>query len=169
MMTQIRTLSDVCIFLTTALATHFELAVLLSKTLAHVWVSFIVLMAKVCLWPTFEQSIKKPHLALHSTLTLYPSFFTKVISLPFKTVHSRIASLKSSRELNSIPHLNLKSLFNSSFLNFSNLGPFSSSELSGSELNNSSLAYSSSSHFFLFGYVNNPAMTGPSLSGIVTS
>src|SRR3954464_6689950 len=44
-MSQILTLSDVLIFLTTALATHLELALLLSKTLAHVWVSFIVFMA----------------------------------------------------------------------------------------------------------------------------
>src|SRR3954465_10201229 len=70
MMSVILTLCDVCIFFTTALATHLELADLLSKTLAHVCLSNIVFIAKVCLWPTFEQSIKNPHLALHSTLTL---------------------------------------------------------------------------------------------------
>lgn len=82
-------------------------AVLLFKTISQVWIPTYVFIWKLWQPPILEHRAKNPHLPLRSTLIIYLSFLTNVISHPFKTDHYIIVSLKSFKELNFIPNLNL--------------------------------------------------------------
>ena len=126
------------ILLTKTLATHVDLALVLLKTLSHVRLGYMVLSLYVSVWPTLLTYTRYSVQCLHLVLARLLSLNSNLISLPFKTLYSSMASLNSFKEANSNPNFNLNSLQSNSLLNLSycffNTSSFESS------LHNNSLA-----------------------------